>query len=334
MPANKSEQQNIPVISVVIPLFNQENLITKTVKSVISQTFSKWELIVIDDGSTDNGIEKIRTLKDSRIQILSQTNQGVSAARNLGVKAAKTDLIAFLDSDDFWKPRYLENMWQLTQSYPTCGVFGAKYITSFPEGGGREVLLNGMPQGPWHGIITDYFALAAISDPPLNSSNILVKKDAINSIGGFPLGVIMGEDLLTWARLACSYKIAYSTEILSIYNSPTSPKTVNPKFSAKPSQKDIVGQELCNLKKSAPDHLLASLNLYIALWHRMRASVYIDMSLHRDALKELITAYKFGGLTVRIVFLSLLTLMPPPLAKKLRKASRYIADIKRTRHNT
>ncbi|MBF0445019.1 MAG: glycosyltransferase family 2 protein [Magnetococcales bacterium] len=330
----KQKQQNRPVISVVIPLFNQEDLIANTIKSVISQSFSKWELIVVDDGSTDMGVDKVRAIQDSRIKILHQTNQGVSAARNLGVKASVTDLIALLDADDFWKPGYLENMWQLTQKYPDCGVYGAKYIITYPEGGGKEALLNGIPQGLWHGIIDDYFALAAISDPPLHSSSIVVKKEAITAIGGFPLGVVRGEDLLTWAKLACRYQIAYSTNILSTYNSPTSPKVVNPRFAVKHSHQDIVGQELYKLKESAPQHLLPSLSLYIALWHRMRASIYIDMGLHQEALKELITAYKFGGFSVRIFILAMITLMPPILAKKLRKASRYIADLKRTHHNS
>ena len=91
------------MFSIIIPLYNKEKYIVNTIKSVLNQSFSKFEVIVVDDGSSDNGVNAVKKIDDSRIKIITQKNQGVSAARNNGIKNAKYEYIAFLDADDLWK---------------------------------------------------------------------------------------------------------------------------------------------------------------------------------------------------------------------------------------
>src|SRR5690242_20716958 len=99
-------QQNTfqPLISIIIPVYNAEVYIKSTIKSVLCQTYTNFEIVVVDDGGTDESIRLIEALNDPRIRIIRQPNQGVSVARNNGVAAAKGDYIAFLDSDDLWYP--------------------------------------------------------------------------------------------------------------------------------------------------------------------------------------------------------------------------------------
>src|SRR5262245_2597869 len=98
----------MPFFSVIIPLYNKENYIRNTLKCVLEQSFTDFEIIIVNDGSTDNGLKVVKEFTDSRIVIEEQTNKGVSAARNLGIEKAAGTMIALLDADDYWFPNHLE----------------------------------------------------------------------------------------------------------------------------------------------------------------------------------------------------------------------------------
>ena len=112
-----------PFFSVVIPLFNKEKYIKATLDSVLKQTYANFEVIIINDGSSDNSIEVINEFDDERIKISSQENQGLSASRNKGIKIAIAEYIAFLDADDLWKEDYLEVMHQLIINNTKHNIF-------------------------------------------------------------------------------------------------------------------------------------------------------------------------------------------------------------------
>ena len=109
------------MFSVVMPLFNKEDSVPSTIRSILSQTYSNYELIIINDGSTDLSRERAASFSDPRIQIIDQQNLGVSAARNRGIKAASNPYIAFMDADDIWEPEYLQTQRKLIQDYPEAG---------------------------------------------------------------------------------------------------------------------------------------------------------------------------------------------------------------------
>ena len=109
--------------SVIIPLFNKEYFIRETLKSVLRQHFDDFEIIIINDGSTDNSLNVINEFKDPRIQIISQSNSGLSAARNHGIKLAKGTFLALLDADDEWDINYLKTIHDAIISYPKFNVF-------------------------------------------------------------------------------------------------------------------------------------------------------------------------------------------------------------------
>ena len=117
---------NMPDISVIIPLYNKGMIIERTVKSVLGQTYPNFELIIVDDGSTDNSVEVVQRIKDERIRLISQKNAGPSAARNTGVRNAKTEWIVFLDGDDEFLSDALEHFNELRSKHKDVDIYNCR----------------------------------------------------------------------------------------------------------------------------------------------------------------------------------------------------------------
>ncbi|MDI9432755.1 MAG: glycosyltransferase family 2 protein [Planctomycetota bacterium] len=294
--------------SVVIPLYNKQDTVERAVRSVLAQTVQDFEIVVVDDGSTDGGPQVVRRIEDQRIRIVHQANQGVSAARNRGIAEARYDLVAFLDADDEWMPTFLQTVRRLVETFPQAAVFATGYLFCQGQGETRPARLRGIPAAPWQGLLDDYFAVAARSDPPVWSSAVAVRKEALHAVGGFPVGVRSGEDLLTWARLAVSYTIAFSAEPLSIFHlgAEHSPARLR----RQPEEVDIVGAELNHLLKVSAGRQRRSLRRYVALWHKMRASIMLRTARRRRALKHAVVAISLDPLTWKNHVLLFFCLLP------------------------
>lgn len=283
-------------MSVVIPLYNKEREVERAIRSVVAQTVQDFEIVVVNDGSTDRGPEIVAGIADPRIRLLQQGNQGVSAARNRGIAEARSHLIAFLDADDEWKPCFLQEIMRLRAKYPGASVFATSYLFCDGEGRYSAPGINGIPPHPWDGTLEDYFAIASRSDPPLWTSAVAVTKAAITSVGGFPVGVKSGEDLLTWARLAVRFHIAYSTAPCAVF-------LTHEEFADRAERHDrapdTVGKQLRQLYAqfgSEQRHL----RCYTGLWHRMRAKTFLNLGKRGAALSEIWHALVLGGVSLRL----------------------------------
>ncbi|MFP4474786.1 MAG: glycosyltransferase family 2 protein [Desulfatibacillaceae bacterium] len=204
-------------VSVVIPLYNKEASIARTIESVLSQEGAPgFEIVVVDDGSTDGGPAVVESIGDLRIRLVRQKNQGVSAARNTGVRESRADLVAFLDADDQWRPAFLATVRRLARQYPECGAIGSAYEFVEPDGKRWSPRHSSIPPAPWEGIIPDYFRAAA-KMPPVFTSGVAIRRGVLDELGGFRVGVRLGEDLDMWARIARRYPIAWSSSPLAVY---------------------------------------------------------------------------------------------------------------------
>ena len=124
----------MPLISIIIPLYNKERFIENTLNSVLRQTFMDYEVIIIDDGSNDDSGSIVSNFDDKRITVYSNSNNGVSHARNFGISKANSDLIALLDGDDLWEPNHLENLYNLYEKFPDCGLYATAYNKKYFNG--------------------------------------------------------------------------------------------------------------------------------------------------------------------------------------------------------
>ena len=189
------------MISIIIPLYNKEASIATALRGVLAQTYQDFEVVVVDDGSTDGGAAVVETFTDPRIRLIRQENGGVSAARNRGIAEARGEHVAFLDADDEWMPEFLEEIAALQIEFSQCRAQSTAYVNHNGEEY-NPIVLNRLPFKGEHGVLTNYFEVASCSHPPVCSICVCIERALLQEIGGFPVGIKSGEDLLTWARIA------------------------------------------------------------------------------------------------------------------------------------
>lgn len=214
--SNVMSQKVAPRISVVIPLFNKEAHIADTIKSIINQTMSAFEIIVVDDGSTDKGPEIAAGF--DKVRVIKQENGGVSRARNMGVSHSRGDFVAFIDADDEWLPHFLEEIIHLICTFPKATIFTTGYQFCIDNGKFQQPKIRLTKPTTQPHILTDYFAVGAKGALPFVMSSIAVNKLALNKIGLFPVDEPMGEDQDFFCRAALKGTIAYTPRILALYH--------------------------------------------------------------------------------------------------------------------
>lgn len=203
----------MPYFSVIIPLYNKQNYIVKTLQSVLAQTFTDFEIIIINDVSTDNSVDIAKTIQDERIKLINHpVNKGLSASRNTGIKNAVARYIAFLDADDIWKPQFLETIAGLIQSYPEAKLFATKYEEIYR---GNVVIEHTFNVGT--GIITDFFD-SNLNQSVYYPSCLCADKTVFDEIGYYNENITYGEDIDFNIRAHLAFTMAYCSRPLVEYN--------------------------------------------------------------------------------------------------------------------
>ncbi len=192
--------------SVVLPLYNKEQSIIKTIESVLRQSFTSFELIIINDGSTDDSRKHVTNIDDSRIRLIDQRNLGVSAARNRGIEESRYELIAFIDADDLWNSRYLQTISELVSAYPDEEFFGTAWCSwsrnmPLPKVAAKSDSSN---------IRKIFYPQYSVADVIVHICSLVSRKKALIEEGAFPLGVKIYEDQDLICRLAERGPIVFS----------------------------------------------------------------------------------------------------------------------------
>ena len=206
----------MPKFSVIITVYNKENHIAKTLKSVLNQTVSDFEIIVVNDGSTDGSLEVIGQFKDARLYIFNQKNRGASAARNRGISEATGKFIALLDGDDLWMPDYLEEIEGLQQTFPHAKIFATAVEIGSASGYYRSKYSFLNPEQKQH-LLLDYFT-SSYQNTLLTSSSTVVDRAIFDTVGLFDESIKSGQDTDMWIRIGLQYSIAFSTQQKVRYN--------------------------------------------------------------------------------------------------------------------
>lgn len=197
------------MFSVIIPLYNKELSIRNTLLSVLEQNFEDFEIIVVDDGSTDRSLIEAQSIHDKRINIYSKENGGVSSARNYGIKKAKFEWICFLDGDDLWHTNHLSVVNEMIQIFPSNKLFA----TSFEYSDGRNRPFN--KNRDRFSLIENYF-LDSYTEHLIWTSVFIANIECFNE-ACFPEGISVGEDLLLFSKLVKVYPLVKANDITAVY---------------------------------------------------------------------------------------------------------------------
>jgi glycosyltransferase involved in cell wall biosynthesis len=208
-------EDSVSSISVVIPLYNKQEYVEQAVRSALQSSCLPHEVIVVDDGSTDNGPQRVRAIADPRVRLISQPNRGVSAARNRGIDEARGEYIAFLDADDYWTPRYLGAIAELIARFPGCGMYATHFYYFRGDGFRKVPRLPGVKCGAQR--IERFFELWSHGLLFIPSA-VVIPRRLLGPAGvRYPEGEQRGEDQDVWFRLAERWPVAYLPEPLIGY---------------------------------------------------------------------------------------------------------------------
>lgn len=195
--------------SVIIPLYNKEAFIEVAIQSVLNQQYQNFEVIVVDDGSTDDGASRVRAIHDHRIKLFQQPNSGVSCARNQGIELAKGDLVCFLDADDWYLPTFLETIVSMALRYPEIPFFATSY---------KEVSLSKLNQSSMSWDSGDTHTVELIDNPFYRwrfglffcTCSVAIRHTHLTQFKPyFTPGEQLGEDTDLWFRLAEKSRFAF-----------------------------------------------------------------------------------------------------------------------------
>lgn len=293
-------------ISVVIPLFNKEPHVKRTLNSVLNQTIQDFEVIVIDGGSSDNGpviVENFASA-DPRIKLVQQVGTGVSDARNQGINESKSGLIAFLDADDEWMPNYLETILRLRQNYPCAGLYATSIKNEFTDNVLMELNEGLRKLVPNEGLILNYFAIYKHGHGLFGTSSVTVPVEIFSVIGGFQTDFWWGEDVDMWGRIALKYPIAYSNQVCAIYYQNVVNSAGSRKKSVEIHPFVKAGREALKAGK-VPRDVIHDLNEYLDFLEMFTAKHNIkagDKDLAFKVLKKNNTKFSYKVKLLRIIF--------------------------------
>lgn len=207
----------MPFFSVIIPLYNKENYIEATLKSALNQNFTDYEIIIVNDGSTDNSVAKVKPFLNNNVHLLEQENSGVSVARNLAIKKSSGLHIAFLDADDLWYPNHLYELHKLVLDFPKSGLYCSRYLRKSVT---NKLLNNSFSYSfpdNFRGIVSNFFE-ASMYNRVAQTSAIAVSRKIFNdNYYLFNPEVTSGQDTELWIKIALHYPVAITNQVTAVY---------------------------------------------------------------------------------------------------------------------
>lgn len=203
------------MISIIIPLYNKEKSIYATLQSVCAQTYADFEVLVVNDGSSDGGATLASKYPDTRIRVINKPNGGVCSARNRGIQEAKGEFIALLDGDDQWDIRYLEEQVRMIHDFPKAAMWGINFA-ELNQGKLIRKLETALPDG-YRGYVENYFEMKGRVSDLFCSSSVVIRKEVFDKVGMFDERLKYSEDIDMWFRIIANYPVAFYDKYMAWY---------------------------------------------------------------------------------------------------------------------
>ena len=203
------------MFSIVIPLYNKAKSIAATIQSILDQSFADFELIIVDDGSTDDSVRVVNQFTDKRIRLIQKENGGVCSARNVGILHAQCDFIALLDADDQWDTDYLLEQQKLINEFPQASMWGINFAELF-DGKLIHELETALPKG-YRGVVENYFSMQGRVSDLFCSSSVVIRKSAFDVAGLFDERLKYSEDIDMWYRIIIHFPVVFYDRYMAFY---------------------------------------------------------------------------------------------------------------------
>ncbi len=208
----------MPYFSIIIPLYNKENFIQKALQSILAQTFQDFEIVIIDDCSTDNSVQKAKEIQSDKIRYIShERNKGLSAGRNTGIRHANAEYVTFLDADDVWRPHFLEKIKELIDTYPEASLFATAYEEIYPDDLVLKPSVNKTGIQPDEMLLITDFFVKNMQQPIYNHSSLCIRKAFFDTIGYYDETINFSEDVDFGIRANYHSPLAYYNRAESCY---------------------------------------------------------------------------------------------------------------------
>lgn len=284
----------MPKVTVIIATYNAIAYLPSTVDSVIQQTFTDFEVLIVDDGSTDETVEWVSKLVDPRVRLISQANQGVAVARNQGIASAQGEYVAFLDADDLWEPTKLEKQVKCLEENPLVGLVNTSIVNIDEQG----KPLGAVNASDVEGNVLKYIVEENLI---LCGSAPMVRRSCLEAVEGFDRNLLSAEDWDLWIRLAARYEFAVIREPLVLYRQHFNSKSNNIERHLKHRLKvidktfDTVARDLQPYKNRA----LGRAYLSVA-WKSLVQKDYKTSTMYRQKALSYYPQLRFGENYIRL----------------------------------
>jgi len=300
----------MPYFSIVIPVFNKEKFVASTLKSVLAQTFTDYEIIMVNDGSTDDSETIIQSIQDDRIHYFFKENEGVAIARNFGIEKAKGDYICFLDADDYWFPMFLKTMNHYIQKLPDQMVFGCAIEI---ETKNKSFAAHYSIENKSDFEVVNFFD-ASQRECVLWTSSVAIHKSVFVAIGNFDTKIKKGEDTEMWIRIGLQYPIVFIWKILAKYGYDENSISRNLNYYFEP----YTFEKYASAEKQNP-----KLKKYLDL-NRFSAVIKCNLNGDWKTAEEIYREIDLKNLSWKK---SILLQLPPIVLKLLIQFKNFLADI-------
>ena len=211
------------MISVIIPLYNKEKSIASTLQSVCEQTYTDYEVVIVNDGSTDDSANVVKDFIariddrciDNRWTLVNKPNGGVCSARNIGIEEAKGEYVALLDGDDIWDKEYLAEQVKMLRDFPEAVMWGINFA-EMNEGKLVRRLETALPDR-YRGYVEHYFQMPGRISDLFCSSSVVIRREVFDKVGMFDERIKYAEDSDMWFRIIATHRVAFYDRYMVFY---------------------------------------------------------------------------------------------------------------------